>query len=420
MQKTIKINPELFTIGKTDKNNKVKNKSIKSKSVPNNNFNNKVKEKLLDKIKNFQKNKQNNITSGNNNIAEPEINSYNESMSFLENLSNNYKLQKNKSIKSKNLQNNIDVNINLPDDFDTIKPNINKNHNYGCLKNGSLPTFREWKRLTQKNKETNSLGNIKLKINTNNNEYYDNIPNTREKKLTEIKNKFKADNVNSLTSNNKIFEKDESIETKINNNTNYKPEIRDNSNTLEQIPIISPPLQNINKQSTSQSSPSITLPPSSITPSPLPITPSPLPITPSPPSIIPSTPISEPIINTDSNKEINNSSNITIDDVNVYNIPKILRHTKTLKFKLGKNNKCRKIGIYIKNRQTQKNIKQDFFKLKNEDINEVKKYLRKHNLINSGTSAPNDVLRELYEKAILSGDVNNKNTNYLINNFVEN
>ena len=48
-------------------------------------------------------------------------------------------------------------------------------------------------------------------------------------------------------------------------------------------------------------------------------------------------------------------------------------------------------------------------------ITQVKKYLRQHNLINTGSSSPNDVLREIYEKAILSGDVKNKNTHNLIN-----
>ena len=65
-----------------------------------------------------------------------------------------------------------------------------------------------------------------------------------------------------------------------------------------------------------------------------------------------------------------------------------------------------------------KNIKVDFNKLKNIDILEVKKYLRQHNLINTGSQSPNDVIREIYENAILSGDVINKNSNNLISNFI--
>ena len=107
-----------------------------------------------------------------------------------------------------------------------------------------------------------------------------------------------------------------------------------------------------------------------------------------------------------------------LEEIEVYNVPKILRKTKTLKFQLGRSNKNRKIGIYIKNRETLKNIKHDFNRLKDVDIGEVKKYLRQHNLINTGSSSPNDVLREIYEKAILSGDVTNKNTSNLLHNFM--
>tara|TARA_A100001015_G_scaffold319132_1_gene441105 strand:+ start:2677 stop:3855 length:1179 start_codon:yes stop_codon:yes gene_type:complete len=391
MQKTIKINPELFTIGKTDKNNKQKNKSIKNKDINTSSKNDKVKQKLLDKIKNFQKNRQN--TADVPNLVEPEINTFNESLAFLDNLSNNYQTQKNKTIKSKNSENSLDVNTNLPEEFSEENLSIDKksNKSYGCLKNGSLPTFREWKRMTQKNKDIDN-NKFKLKINTDNNEYYDNIytPTFREKKLTEIKAKFKDNNLLS------------------NNSNNLNP--------------ISKPYNVINTIS-SEINPAPSLPVPSTPPAP-PAPPAP----PTPPAptiynkLFESKNIDTENIESNSINDISNNlnNNIVIDEVNVYNIPKILRKTKTLKFKLGRNNKNRKIGIYIKNRETQKNIKNDFNKLKSVDINEVKKYLRKHNLINSGTSSPNDVLRELYEKSILAGDVVNKNTKFLVNNFIDN
>ena len=119
-------------------------------------------------------------------------------------------------------------------------------------------------------------------------------------------------------------------------------------------------------------------------------------------------------------KDLSNNinDNIVVDNIPIYNIPKIRRKIKTLKFNLGRNNKNKKIRIYIKNRETIKNIKRDYNKLKDVDITQVKKYLRQHNLINTGSTSPNDVLREIYEKAILSGDVKNKNTHNLITNFM--
>ena len=108
-----------------------------------------------------------------------------------------------------------------------------------------------------------------------------------------------------------------------------------------------------------------------------------------------------------------------MDKIEVKNLPKIHRHTRTYKYKLGKSKKNNNIGVFIKNRSTLKNIKRDFKQLQNVDITEVKKYLRLHNLIKVGTSAPNDVLRELYEKAVLSGNINNNNSENLLYNFQE-
>ena len=49
----------------------------------------------------------------------------------------------------------------------------------------------------------------------------------------------------------------------------------------------------------------------------------------------------------------------------------------------------------------------------------IKKYLRKHNLIKIGSIAPDDVLRNIYERSYLSGDVYNKNPDMLIHNFLK-
>ena len=117
------------------------------------------------------------------------------------------------------------------------------------------------------------------------------------------------------------------------------------------------------------------------------------------------------------NNNLHNQEN-SQDNINQINIPKIIRNTKTYKYKLGKSKKTNNIGIFIKNRNTLKNIKKDFKKLRDIDINEVKHYLRNHNIIKAGTNAPNDVLRELYEKMILAGDITNNNTGNLIYNYI--
>ena len=58
--------------------------------------------------------------------------------------------------------------------------------------------------------------------------------------------------------------------------------------------------------------------------------------------------------------------------------------------------------------------------LKKHTIPKIKTYLKSHNLLKTGTYAPNDVLREIYESAYLSGDIHNDNTEVLVHNFLTN
>lgn len=100
------------------------------------------------------------------------------------------------------------------------------------------------------------------------------------------------------------------------------------------------------------------------------------------------------------------------------NTIKAKKITKTIKRKLGKSG--RKISILIKNRETRKKIQTEKALLNRKNIAEVKQYLRDHNLIKTGTTAPNHVLRNLYENSILSGEINNKSSNVLLHNFINN
>lgn len=442
MQKTIKINPELFTIGKTDRDkSKSKNRSIKNKPVNSEPKNGKIRQKLLDKIKNYQKNSKIQEQSGISNTFS-EVSNFDESLSFLDNLSTNYHSQRNKTFKNRNgeITTTTEVSNQIPDEL-FEKPSNTKNSDtksYGCLKNGSLPTFREWKRMTQKNKDgytttvpsanfqnnpnnPNNLNKMRLKINTDNNEYYDNNHvniSEREQRLKDIKAKFREiDEEKKETAKIPLIQSDDKtkqyyeIEKKnIHDITPIIPLM--NPSTNQQIALIQPRQLNARVDTTL---PDIKVKNKSYEELNK--------------NIIDTT-IKEYITNdkiepttqtytyTPSTIKEENGTNTIIEEVEVYNIPKILRKTKTLKFKLGRNNKNRKIGIYMKNRETLKNIKKDFNKLKDVDIAQVKKYLRQHNLINTGSTSPNDILREIYEKAILSGEINNKNTNNLLNNFI--
>lgn len=90
--------------------------------------------------------------------------------------------------------------------------------------------------------------------------------------------------------------------------------------------------------------------------------------------------------------------------------------TRTVKRKLGKSG--RHVSVLIKSRETRKKIQTDKVKLGQTSIIDIKRYLRKRNLIKAGSCAPNDVLRKMYEQCILTGDVSNKNANVLIHNYM--
>jgi hypothetical protein len=86
------------------------------------------------------------------------------------------------------------------------------------------------------------------------------------------------------------------------------------------------------------------------------------------------------------------------------------------KYKLGKNGK--KISVLLKDNKTRKKIKTEVQDLKQKSIKEVRAFLQERNMIKAGSIAPNNVLRKMYEDMYLTGNIENKNTDNLIHNFV--
>ena len=135
-----------------------------------------------------------------------------------------------------------------------------------------------------------------------------------------------------------------------------------------------------------------------------------------------SQPITQPILNVQPNLEIIQPQIIQPQNNNqnggtIVATKHITKKTIKRKYTLGRSKIKKTVSVLIKDRGTRKKILNAQKDLKRKNINDIKKYLREHNLIKTGSNAPNDVLRKLYESAMLSGEITNSNPDILIHNF---
>lgn len=414
--KTIQLNPAFLSMNKrgVTKNHTIKHRSNqgkKEKPVMHNSTN-KIKKKLIEKVKIFQnktieeenrKNMEASEKKFNNNETKIET-EFNKSMSFLEDLSNKRKQKqlnknqqknnnhnKNNTLKNGKIEREIhiqtqsEIATELPSELFKIpssyitsnvnaviiptplsystpsiqvepepeikiqpeiqtEPQIQKQKQiqiqpqplYGSLRNGNLPTFRQWKNQTQKN--TN------VHINDN-------------KPLIKIEHDDDAE-INETNENNIMPERSIILE-------NIKKEYKENKENKE----INGD-RYIDEEQAEDVIPQITKEPT--------------------------------LLNTPENKE--KSTRIK------------KRITRTKKYTLGK--KGGKVSVLIKNAKTRKLVQHELSLLREHSILDVKNYLRRKNLIKVGSDAPNDVLRHLYEQTILSGDIENKGGGILIHNYM--
>ena len=148
--KTLKIDPSLFSLNKKEKKINKTEKSLLRNELTNSN---KVKKEMLKRVKEYQKNKEvekiNNEkfeTYENNNFEDNNFEDndfekeFNKSLNFLGNLAKKNKIKKNKTEKIKD---NIEVNLNISND-------LKNEPGYGCLKNGNKPTYNDLNK-TRKN-----------------------------------------------------------------------------------------------------------------------------------------------------------------------------------------------------------------------------------------------------------------------------
>jgi hypothetical protein len=380
--KTISINPSLFSIKKNQTKKKEKTPpKIQPLISPN-----MLKNKLLKRIKEAKnmENKNNNLVSqpeikNNNNSSNNFEDEFNESINYLQTISkqkkNNEDKIKNELAKQKNLEvlerktlknyqssyNNPlpIVNVDLPEELEqpiinaeytnTINNNVGVSLNYrindevpyGVLKNGMKPTYRSWNK-TQKNLiVTNPESSLIVQPN--------NITltsNARENRLKMLRDKLKNNTVNTTINDNILMTQKLIQPLQLSNEENINNE---KVQPIQNQPIQNQPIQN------------------------------------------------QPIQNQPTRMKI--------------------KRTIKKKYTLGKSKIQNSVSVLLKDRGTRKNIISAQKELKKKSINDVKSYLRDHNLIKVGSDAPNDVIRKIYESAMLAGEITNNNTDTLLHNL---
>ena len=358
-QKTIQLNPAfLKTTGAKKAKTRSKRDKIKNTKMPGNT--NAMRKQLLKKIKDYQKNISDDTKTSQkttkekieNDSGEKFANEFNKSLDFLQNLSSKKKATKRKKPKHKpssapsipdsgknhtpstEIQIATELPLEMMESSNMIVParnttlkNYSKEPEYGCLKNGKKPVYREWKRKTQRN-----LGFKKAPTVAIDSTSMTTLTNNSENIILETQDKMSGTTLTETTSDRE----------------NLLLKAKNDFKKIKEAP------------------PDVT------------------------------------------NSSSAHTATATQD---------IEHRIKTKKMHLGKQSNTRRVSVLVKNRDTRKRIKHEHGSLKQKSILEVKNYLRKKNLLKSGSDAPPDVLRTMYENAILTGDIKNNTNETLMHNF---
>jgi hypothetical protein len=95
-----------------------------------------------------------------------------------------------------------------------------------------------------------------------------------------------------------------------------------------------------------------------------------------------------------------------------------LQTPKTVKqySSFGKKNDT--VRVLIKDKSTYDGINRDVEKLKKHNMNKIRNFLRTKRLYKVGSTAPDDVLREIYINVSLTGEIENKGSDTMLHNYL--
>ena len=405
--KTISINPSLFSVGSHSRSKKNRDRKEKNKVTPLISPNI-LKNKLLKRIKEHKKkettdlenNKKKLINKNLINIkTEPnDISSFtdefNDSINYLETLSKQkkseeekirYEIQKQKkrnelermtvkNYQSMNQASTPYVNIDLPEELQqplinvntnnftsseqnfSLKPYIKDDVPYGVLKGGLKPTYKDWTRKHRERDVTDPNSSLIIHGGMNNEK------NERENRLKNLKEKIKLKQIVETIPKQK--DEEEAFLTK---------NLIHNFKTNKEETMVNDSVDNINNQTHL-----------------------------------------EKTYENNLNHVDNNNNNI-----NEQAKKQIIKKTIKRKYTLGKSKLKKTVAVLLKDRGTRKKVISAQRDLKKKPINDVKNYLRDHNLIKIGSNAPNDVIRKIYESSMLAGEITNSNRDMLLHNLIK-
>jgi hypothetical protein len=102
-------------------------------------------------------------------------------------------------------------------------------------------------------------------------------------------------------------------------------------------------------------------------------------------------------------------------------VPQTQTTTKSVKkyASFGKSSQRKTVRVLIKNINTQVKIEKEIKTLQTHSMETIRNYLLKRGLYKIGSSAPDDVLRKIYEESYTTGDVENKNSELLLHNYLQ-
>ena len=428
-RKTIKINPELFGLSKKSK---TMSKRDKKPKIPSSAMRpNTLRKKLIERVKQHKMKEGGGASKTGDSAPEPSARDtkivrditdledkyheeFRDSIDYLSDIASKYndtygntnagrnakgkagkkrKFTKKRPVSHENTREELHVELNLPSDLQEVPHNTPLRTDdapmklqlttqykiddvpYGCLKGGVKPTYKTWNKTLRHNEQLHSQ-QPSLMTNT------DAGARLRQEKLTQLKERMRDRQNMEKTRISNIQTSSQSVpvsqmlpmrEVTTSESldiSDHVVDVSEPSTSLDGAMSSFPPNSAAGSDDTSLSFTSLPAPPS------------------------------QPVLQ-------------------LPQMPKKIKKVTTKTYKLGKNKAKRQYGVLIKNNQTRKQILNAQREIKKAPLADIKSYLRDKGLIKSGSKAPTDILKKMYETSMLSGDITNTDQDIHMHNFMD-